>query len=76
MVGTIQSYAGTQPLKSPATEKITEGEAALCQEGLGYTTDVPRIRLLVNKPRITLNFKLPQTGQHGGKKGAREKKHG
>lgn len=74
--GHNQSHAGTQPLKSPATENLTEGKAALCQEGVCYTTNVPRIRLRVNKPRITLNFKLPQTGQHGGKKGAREKKQG
>jgi hypothetical protein len=62
--------------ESPATEDTTEGKSAPCQEGLCRATNVPRIRLRVHKPRITLSFKLSQTGQQGGKIDARGKKQG
>ena len=74
--GHDESRGSTEPLESPATEYTTEGKSAPCQASLCRATNVPRIRLRVHKPRITLSFKLSQTGQQGGKKSARERKLG
>lgn len=74
--GHNQSLAGTQPLKSSAIEKMTESKAALCQESLHRTTNVPRIRLRVHKPKLILSLKPPQASQKGGKKSVRERKQG
>ena len=48
----------TEPSKSPPTEAAKEGEAVVGQKGLCRATNVPRLRLRVREPQITLKLNL------------------
>ena len=67
-----QSFCGTDASNSP--EDATRHEAT-CQEPVPGTVFVPRIRLKVREPKITLSFKLPQQGEHGSRPSSKSHHH-
>ena len=67
-----QSFCGTDASNSPEDATCHE---ATCQEPLPGTVIVPRIRLKVREPKITLSFKLPQQGEPGSKPSSKSHHH-
>lgn len=58
-----QSCSSTNAPQSP--QDTTCHDATTCQELLPSTANLPRIRLRVHEPKITLTFKLSQQGESG-----------